>query len=126
MPDKKKSTWRPAERLTINVKTPGYRTRWCDRDPMNIERKLAEGWRFVNATTGVIAEHDPGKDGDSLAGAKTYRELVLMALPEELGKERDKYIQEQTDLQAAGLKSRLEDEMKKGGGAEVRGKITIE
>lgn len=108
------ASWQPAQRLNVVNRKPGFRYRWVDRDPANLEKKLAEGWVLVNGTSGkpeVEHERRPHpSDGTDLTSAKRYRELVLMALPEELGKARDAFMAEQTQKQTLGLKADLERE----------------
>lgn len=127
-PKKGKPTWKPAAMLDVPEKVPGFRLRWCDKDALNLQRKKAEGWIMANEINGIHAEHDhPEKTGDghSMTSVTEYRDLVLMALPEDLGKARDKYFNEKTEQQTRGLKRDLEEEMS-GGSAEVHGKIVIE
>lgn len=126
---KGKPTWKPAAMLDIPDRMPGYRLKWCNNDRMNIQRLRAEGWETASSIHGLNVEHDhPEKTGDghSLTSVTEYRELVLMALPEELGEARDRYFNEKADLQTAGLKRDLEKEVGKEGAAEVHGKIVIE
>ena len=125
---KGKPSWKPAAALKAKP-IPGYRTRWTHKDPINIQRKEAEGWVMVNSETGLTSEHEHPEDiesGTPVTSVTEYRELVLMALPEEDGQARDAYFTEQTDKQTAGLKKVLQSDLKKGGKAEVHGKIIIE
>ena len=117
-------TWKPAQRLETYEKTPGFRYRWCWKDDANLDKKKAEGWIFVNKTTGIEAEHE--QESADIGTAKTHRELVLMALPEELGKARDEYIESETEKKTRGLKKGLQAELAKGGAAKVEGKIIIQ
>jgi hypothetical protein len=132
MPRKKgKPTWKPAAMLDVVDKKKGFRMRWASNDPLNLQRKKAEGWVMANKETGIDAEHEhPEKTGDghSMTSVTEYRDLVLMALPEELGKARDEYIEERTELQTMNLKRNLEDDLKnkKGKSADTYGKIVIE
>ena len=111
VPKKGNASWNPATRLELRGKKPGWRYRWCDKDPANIEKKLAEGWVFINKTTGLPGElerRDQPHDGSALTTTKTYRELVLMALPEDIGLARDRYVADQTRKQTVGLKADAE------------------
>ncbi len=101
---KGKPTWRPAAKLDVESKLHGYRLRWVDKDPMNVRKKSDEGWVPVNGTNGKV-EHvqtDDISDGKSLDTVTQYKEVVLMALPEELGLARDQYFEEKTKRQTAG------------------------
>ena len=132
---KGKPTWKPAQRLDIRAKSKDFRYRWCDRDEQNLEKKLAEGWVFADSIHGVKAEHvhpEGVSDGKPLTNQKTYRELVAMVLPEEMGQARDEYVAEQTRKGTEGIKKVLQEditnEAKDRGidGARVHGKIVIE
>jgi hypothetical protein len=134
-PAKKKgrATWKPAQKLQVHKKDPGFRYRWRENDAQNIQRAVAEGWEFVNPITGIPGEHqDPGDGQQSLTSTTEYRELKLMALPEEKAQARDEYFQERTDIQTTGLKDRFQDDLdneaQRQGGykSKVSGKITID
>lgn len=123
---KGKPSWKPATALTAQ-KIPGHRTRWVNKDPMNIQRKEAEGWAIVDPNQGLRSEHEHPEDltsGKPVTSTIEYRELVLAALPEETAQARTEYFEAQTDRQTAALKQKLTDELAEGP-AEVHGKITI-
>ena len=125
---KGRPSWKPAGRLSMMSKLKGFRYRWCNNDADNIYRKQREGWDFVNPVTGITAEHEhPNETGDGspMTSTPEYRELVAMALPEDVAKERDAYYAEQTDRQAASTLSDLKRDAKDLGG-EVHGRIVIE
>ena len=107
---KGKPSWKPAGTLEVFQKKPGFRYRWCDKDPQNIQRKVAEGWRHVNRETGLPVEHE-NPDGETLTSSTEYRELVVMALPEDVAQERDAYFREKTRAQTVSLKDRLQDDL---------------
>lgn len=101
-----KPSWKPARMLDVEFDTPGYRKRWVDNDPANIRRKQAEGWVFVNKETGFPAEHkDPGlvHGGAPLDSSIQYRDVVLMALPEDTAQARDEYYAEINKRQLEGV-----------------------
>lgn len=115
-PKKGHRSWNPAQRLDVVGKAKGFRYRWCNNDPANIEKKLAEGWVLVNKTTNLPGEHErreTPQDGANLTTAKTYREMVLMALPEDIALDRDRYVNEQSQKQVLGLKTATEREHQK-------------
>lgn len=97
-------SWKPAKKLGDIKNVPeGHTARWCDKDPANIDKKLQEGWEFINKTTAPSVVHesedktrevvDSNYDLDS---AITYRELVGMALPDDLKEARAKYFEQRT------------------------------
>lgn len=127
---KGKPTWKPAAMLNVTKTIDGHRARWVHNDRQNILRKQAEGWVFANEITGIKREHEhPEKveDGHSLTTTTEYRDMVLMALPEEMAKAREEYFNEKTEQQTRGLKRDLEKEMRNGENtAAIHGKIVIE
>lgn len=103
---KKGSTrgFKPGNALGM-VKVPkGYTPRWCDADQANINKKLQEGWVFVNKTTSGSAGHErrDGKeenstiDGHDLSTVVKYRELVAMMMPDDLVQSRRDYYHNET------------------------------
>lgn len=129
------ATWTWRNRFTVKEKDPNFRYRFVDLDENNLRDKLDDGWVFVHPTEGITGEHVNPKqvaDGDPLDGVQTYRDMALMALPEELGQARDAAVKERTRAQTVGLKDRLKQDLARtdeGGAAphqaEVHGKITI-
>ena len=122
-PKKGHKSWRPATVLKLMDRL-GFRQRWCHNDRMNIDKKLEEGWRFSQAKH---EKEGHAEGGAPLTSTDTYRELVAMELPEELGKERDAYFQSRASDQERGLKRQAQDNAAKiGPQALVHGKIVIE
>lgn len=81
-------SWAPASNLGdikgINKKT--HKARWCVNEEVNIDKKLQEGWTFVNEITNPSAHQkaegkDDVRDINGLSGALQYREMVAMKLP---------------------------------------------
>jgi len=124
-------TWRPARMLDVRDKDPDFRYRWCDKDDGRMSRKLAEGWEYVSSESGISGEHDKrpvNVDGGApvTGGLNEYRELVLMALPEELGKARDKWITKRTEQQTAALQHMDRDIARTvGPAAKIYGEINV-
>ena len=113
--------WKPAQMLTVKNFTPGFRPRWCTKDPDNLRRKEEEGWIFANSTTGVSGEHErPNNttDGGPMSDSVTdYRESVLMGLPEEIGLARDEYHKEKVRAQSHDkMQGELERDIANAGG----------
>ena len=94
-------SWRPFNLLELSGQTPGFRYRWCDKDPANLDKKAAEGWKYVRSenakynkpdatiTTGSYTDIDFADC--STTGIVEYRESVLMALDEDTALSRDEY-----------------------------------
>lgn len=123
-------SWKWRNRLDVRDKKKDFRYRFVSREESNLRDKMADGWEFVNPVTGIPGEHvDPRQvaDGEPLEGAQTYRDLVLMALPEEMAKLRDEAVREMTRQQTVGLKKQLQSDLRnsEGATAEVHGNITI-
>lgn len=114
---KGKRTWKPADALRVRPGsvTDGYKPRWVTKDSMNIEKKLAEGWRFSKK------EQESGEHG-SLTSTTEHRELVLMEMHEDDIAARTEYFQSKTDRQTAALKKDAEHATEQA----LDGKIIIE
>ena len=98
----KKVQFKPGQRVGMLGGVPDTHVgRWCDSDPANIQKKLAEGWNFVNKTTCPSGQHvtredvNEINDGGDINGAISYRELIGMALPREMKEARDEYYHNQ-------------------------------
>lgn len=113
-------SWTPARKLDVIHKAPGFRYRYVSTDYANLQKKLAEGWEFVNPSTGIPGQHNPTarevSDGRQLDSVQKMRELVLMALPEEIGLERDAYHAGKTKHRALALENSLQQDLSKAAG----------
>lgn len=108
-------SWRPHKTLEVKSQRPGFRQRWVNADPANLEKKQAEGWKFAEA-----AEHDRPKGvehGKGLGTLKQYRDLVLMEMPEDMAQARSEYYQNETKAQVGGITKRLKDKLAQGNAA---------
>jgi len=107
-----KKPWKPAAVAPIinGVDAEEYRTRWVNSaDPINMQRKQAEGWQVLNETTmpGITdsnrtffeSQQYNAVKGNGSDGAVRYREMVGMVLPMDDYEARQEYIQGQTDKQ---------------------------
>ena len=80
---------------------------------------------FVNKTTGIPGEIDD--EQNQSVGAKKHKELVLMALPKEVAKQRTEYFTEKTNSTERALKKNLQTDLSQGGGkAAAEGSIIIQ
>lgn len=116
------ASWRPHKTLEVKKSRPGYRQRWVNTDPANLERKQAEGWEFSKA------EHERAKAvdvGKNLGSVQQYRDLVLMEIPEETAAARAEYYNQQTLNQTAGITKRLKQKMAQSGNAATYGDVLI-
>ena len=118
---KGRASWRPARKLDALNKAPGFRYRYVSTDYANLQKKLAEGWEFVNPSTGIPGQHNPSAreiaDGKNLDTVQKMRELVLMALPEEIALARDAYHAEKTRHRARALEKSLDQDLSKAASA---------
>ncbi len=100
---KGKSSWRPSRMLDLKGQKPGFRYRFCDKDQANLEKKEAEGWVYATRETGhgELSHSDPElvHGGNPPDSAVSYRDLVVMALPEEIAQQRDEYYREFNEAQ---------------------------
>lgn len=123
------TSWRPAQMLDVKNKSEGFRYRMVNVDHANLDKKVAEGWEFVNGETGIPGEHiDPKKivDGSKLDSTETYRDMVLMAMPEDTAQARDAYHENLTLNQTVNLKRDAKEQLDDSVRDSVDGKIIIE
>ena len=98
---------------------------------INLQIRGANEAVIEGVETGLPAEHE-NPDGKPLTSSTEYRELVVMALDEEIAQARDAYFREKTRAQTVSLKDRLQDDLddaaKAHGAVPARaeGKIVIE
>lgn len=92
---KGRKSWQPYRLLNVYNKKPGIHLRWVENDPNKIEKRLHDGYEFVNATSGTNADVPTSNDPTS---AKRVRDLVLMACPQETADERNAYFKAQADI----------------------------
>lgn len=128
-PKKKgKISWKPAKRMELIQKTPGFTYRWCDKDPFNIQKKEADGWSIASKVRGNEANNG-APQGTSIT---EYRELVLMAIPDEEYAAHREYFHEKTLKQTVGLKKKLAGDVADGAAtsrsstAPIHGSIVID
>lgn len=129
-PKKGRRTWRPATQLDVTHKEKGFRYRWLDTDPANIDKKKREGWEVVSGVQGKQAEEHVSQTGNTgMTSLVQYRELTLGRLPEDIAKERDEYFNGLTNARTAALKENVRHNLRQVGGdkaaAALTGKITI-
>lgn len=112
----RKPTWKPAGALSYLNVPEDYTPRWCDSDPMQLAKKRAEGWEFVNTTNfpDVLRlkeekEKDTVKDGNALSGTIQYRELVGMMLHNDDVAARKEYYENLTRQNTAARVRRDDD-----------------
>ena len=107
-------SWDAVNRLDVRNRVPGFRYRHCSTgysgDDVKMAQRLDQGWTFVNKETGVPGELAQKPDAPGTAGVR--RDMVLMALPEDLAKERDAYFQAKTDAGERGLTAKLREKMR--------------
>lgn len=127
-PKKGARSWKPAQKLEVRVKTPGWTNRWCSNDPQDIQKKLAEGWVFSDDKH---SHPEQVGDGHPVTSTTEYRELVLMKLPDDIKAQRTAHYKAINEQQTLSLKRNLKDKMQEGTSgnaprAEVTGSILID
>lgn len=107
-----KKSWKPAPLLQVQFRDKGRTEHlyWADREETNLQKKLAEQWRFVErdevdynvpdaaSVLGVKADQDV--EGSSLRTASRveFRDSVLMAMDHDTWLARKEYFDELTDI----------------------------
>jgi len=115
---KANTSWKPARMLDLEGQNPGFRYRWCDVDPANIRKKIAEGWVFVNRSDGSPVKHDDPNlihGGATPDGVLQYRDVVAMAVPEETAQARDAYYRDINERQLAQVNENADSNLEKVG-----------
>ena len=132
-PEKKGTrSWRPAERLRTINKLPGFVYRWCDKDQLNLAKREADGWFYASKLTGHsdVGQEEP--ENRPMTTITEYRELVLMAIPDDEYAAHRAYYDGLTRKQTVGLKKDLEQKVRGEAAtsgiksADIYGKIVIE
>ncbi len=128
-------SWKPAQLLTVKNKTPGYGYSWVEKDSDNVRRKLEEGWVHVTKTAGfsdVTHERPEGvEDGGPMCSDDTeYRELVLMAMPDDIVEARKEYqaekVREATHQSAKGEVAAAVGKLGGGDAPKLHGGLTFD
>jgi hypothetical protein len=98
--------------LKLNKKHPGFRCKWVNPD--NIRTRQDQGWKIANIKDyGGTTDTVPGEEGKIDTVVKR-REMILMEIPEELARERDKFYHHKTNraMEAAQRNAEDSDEAK--------------
>jgi hypothetical protein len=99
------------EEVNKNFTEKGYVTRWVNRDPKNIRKRMSpqEGYTFVKPTELTFEELIAVGDveGDGNASMITNGDLVLMKVTIERNEARKKYYRDKTHAQASAIDQRL-------------------
>lgn len=124
---KGRKSWKPAQKLSIVDRKPGYEYRWCDSDPSNILKRKADGWVMATELSGHRTKQEDPSAKD-LTSVTEYRNMVLMAIPTEDYEAHREYYAELTRKQTSGLKDRVKQEARSastGKPADIHGTIVI-
>jgi len=125
---KGKKSWQPVQLLGTFNKKPNVAYRWVRKDEANIQKKLAEGWRPINKTSGAMTDvddYDTFKTQSSLDSTRTRRDLVLFGLDEDMAEARREYYAQQSEAMLKNIQKETRQGIEKSG-APVTGKIIIE
>lgn len=80
--------WKPAQVLQSTQRS-GFRRRWTHTD--KIEKRLQEGWIFVESKSNTVAPQFTLLDGTQFTNIVRKRNLVLMEIPEETALQIEEY-----------------------------------
>lgn len=112
--------WRPASMLEA-PKKPGFRRKWVRKD--KLAKALMEGWVKVEGKDEI---EQTLLDGSQSGSQIIKRNLVLCEMPEEMGKSRDAYFQQQTDELMPASVDKFKEAAKEGSGSpQAYGKVEI-
>lgn len=121
------SSWKPASVTDVANKEPGYRYRWSNKDPSNLQKKEAEGWETVSGiTSDQTAPVDSNRiqDGKSISSVHEKHDVILQRIPEETAQGRDQYYNGEAERRVSGLTAHIKKDLGKEG-AGSHGDITI-
>ena len=95
---KGKASWNPANRLPDLVVPDGMVGRWVRNDPINVNKKLNEGWVFTNKmkTPSCRTDTDSVDSTKGISGI-TINEMVGMVMPKDLAQARREYHERETE-----------------------------
>ena len=122
------ASWKPHQALELTKRDPNFRYRWVNKDEVNMDRKLNEGWVFASKNEATHLRLKTVEAGSGEVGAQIgYRDVVLMKIPEEQAKAREAYYAERTAEQTKGLKGAINSKLRAGSdkSAGATGEITI-
>jgi hypothetical protein len=120
-------SWAEPKLLQVANKNPDFAYRWVRKDEHSVERRLGQGWSIVNKTSGIPGnptDPDLVATSNSLDGARSINELVLMAIPADRAKARRAHLDERTREQTTALKRGLRKDLNSVG-APTTGEIRI-
>lgn len=119
------NSWKPAGITDVTDKEPGYRYRFCNKEPENLAKKVAEGWEPVSGLQADKAKLVQNtNEAKPLTSVHERRDTILYRMPEEIAQSRDDYYNKITARSESVLTAHIKQELRKEG-AEAHGKITI-
>lgn len=123
-------SWIRGNLIELENRDDGWEYRWCNRhDTVKMAQREAQGFVRVTSTSGLHAENagtaDIQHSGPSTQGVTELGDLVLMALPEDLAKERREAVDELNKEALNDMSAELDANMNKID-APRTGKISIE
>lgn len=126
---KGRDSWHPASVLDVFDKEDGFRYRVVEKSQRNVAKKIREGWEMIsNLASPQTINNAIGNGidiGKSLTSVHEGHDYVIMRMPEETGKLRDAYINNENDRRTRALKRMTQEDVKKTG-APIHGSITME
>lgn len=98
--------WKPSRVLEIpaHLKKKGFTYRWASKNMVGrIQKLLSEGWVVDEDLSKAMSQSVPKTilDGSPLDGTVQRRELIVMRIPDELAKARNKYYADKASGAAA-------------------------
>lgn len=118
--------WTPAKILEIpeHLKDSRFTYRWVDTDkPGNLRKKLSEGWEVdKELTTKFNDHHKTLQDGTNMDTTFRVREMIVMRMPVEIAKQRNKYYSKRSSRKIKDETKALQNVV----GDDGYGKIKIE
>lgn len=112
------ASWQRARFLQVKNKDPNFTYRWVNMNEENIEKKLDEGWDFVDSKKDKVSVKkadglDVGASNDTRIKS---RGAVLMKMPMDLKKARDAFHAEEVKRSVESLAQEASQGIKAQGG----------
>lgn len=125
-------SWKPANVVDVLNKEDGYRYRLVNKEERNLQKKKQEGWEILSGMnsgkTSIESGYGRINDGKPLTSVLEGSDYVVARLPEEIGKQRDEYYNQRSQMMTKSLYRDTRKEIGKntGGQTTIHGELTIE
>jgi len=105
--------WKPVKTLDIpmTLRKPGFRYRWLNPDPSNLQRMLAEGFQIDTEMSKKLPIPDGSLQlyaGKTLDGSTVRAGMVLGIIPEAIAKQMEDHYNREADAKMPSIKGEIQ------------------